>query len=384
MKYKNLLFLTLLLSQTVPVWGMMDEEKISSAPYLKIKEILPTDTVEHLHNTIQAPNSDYPMDLTRADRGKVKTSIDHKEIIGIEMEKNDQYFANMLNHAELDCPLELKVHVLSCLDQWDLLRAGGISKEWRNAAEIVWKLKPPLELSNKTLNQMNYKIFTQGPFSSLIVRSIELEIEEPGKVGQLPEGLYQLFSVQDGANEGIEKWQRLGEEPNFGEILNKAKQQVYEICRITGRTRIETYQICGREMETPFSWIWPMIFPTMRHSYTTSILVHFPNLWKISKQYLPNLHKTVSLPDLWSVPLEYQAFRGSALNGNPNHDLNTNGLETPPAQTVLNRDNVLPLYEEYYQQTIMNPLTVDFVKPLKISQLSSILSHGESVMKLKQ
>ncbi len=75
-----------------------------------------------------------------------------------------------------ELPVEVQAHILSFLNQWDLLRAGGISKSWRQAAERIWKTKP-LDLSNRRLNPENYKALVRGPFFSLILTSVHLGYE---------------------------------------------------------------------------------------------------------------------------------------------------------------------------------------------------------------
>jgi len=75
-----------------------------------------------------------------------------------------------------EMPIEIQAHILSFLDQRDLLRAGGTSKRWRQAAERVWKNKP-LDLSNRCLRQEDYKALSHGPFYSLILTSVQLGAE---------------------------------------------------------------------------------------------------------------------------------------------------------------------------------------------------------------
>lgn len=73
--------------------------------------------------------------------------------------------------------MELKVNILSFLEQGDLLRTGGISKRWRQATEKVWKTKT-LDLSNRVLTQADYQAIAQGPFYLLNLQSIRLGTDE--------------------------------------------------------------------------------------------------------------------------------------------------------------------------------------------------------------
>ena len=82
-----------------------------------------------------------------------------------------------VSNFPINLPVEIQAHILSFLDQRDLLRAGGMSKSWRQAAERVWKNKP-LGLSNRRLSQNDYEALIHGVFSSLILRSVELGKEE--------------------------------------------------------------------------------------------------------------------------------------------------------------------------------------------------------------
>ena len=78
----------------------------------------------------------------------------------------------------LSLPLEVQDYILSFLDnQNDLLRAGGTSKKLRQAAERIWNNKP-LNLSNRRLNEVDYKALVQGPFSFLVLQSVKLGKEE--------------------------------------------------------------------------------------------------------------------------------------------------------------------------------------------------------------
>ncbi len=78
--------------------------------------------------------------------------------------------------SPIELPVDLQAHILSLLNQRDLLRAGGISKSWRQAAEKIWKHKS-LDLSNRRLKQVDYKALAYGPFSSLILTSVHLGYE---------------------------------------------------------------------------------------------------------------------------------------------------------------------------------------------------------------
>jgi Leucine-rich repeat (LRR) protein len=70
-------------------------------------------------------------------------------------------------------PVEIHLVVLSYLEQNNLLRAGRVSKTWRQAAEKVWKTKP-LNLSNRCLNEADYEAIANGFFSSLILQNVQL------------------------------------------------------------------------------------------------------------------------------------------------------------------------------------------------------------------
>ena len=77
----------------------------------------------------------------------------------------------------LELPIEVKAHILSFLEQRDLLKAGRTSKNWRKAAEILWKTKP-LDLSNRELKQDDYEALVNGPFCYLILQYVGLGTEE--------------------------------------------------------------------------------------------------------------------------------------------------------------------------------------------------------------
>ncbi len=78
--------------------------------------------------------------------------------------------------SPIELPVDIQAYILSFLNQWDLLKAGGTSKRWRQAAERIWKNKP-LDLSNRHLSPGDYKALAYGPFSSLILTSVHLGYE---------------------------------------------------------------------------------------------------------------------------------------------------------------------------------------------------------------
>lgn len=75
--------------------------------------------------------------------------------------------------SENGLPTEVLVHIFSFLEQKDLLRAGGTSKDWRKAATIAWETKN-LDLSNRRLKIVDYTTLIHGSFSSLILRRVNL------------------------------------------------------------------------------------------------------------------------------------------------------------------------------------------------------------------
>src|SRR4051812_22380897 len=87
----------------------------------------------------------------------------NQKVLAMEDDHPDSH--SILRTGSLpDLPVEIQVHILSFLDhQKDLLRAGGISKTWRQTAEIVWSNKP-LNLSRRQLTKEDYKALVQGPF----------------------------------------------------------------------------------------------------------------------------------------------------------------------------------------------------------------------------
>ena len=77
----------------------------------------------------------------------------------------------------VNLPGEIHVVVLSYLEQNALLRAGHVSKTWRQAAEKVWQTKP-LDLSNRHLNEADYQALANGSFPFLVLRSVNLGKKE--------------------------------------------------------------------------------------------------------------------------------------------------------------------------------------------------------------
>lgn len=77
----------------------------------------------------------------------------------------------------VNLPDEIQAYILSFLEQNNLLRAVHVSKTWRQAAEEIWKNKS-LNLSNWELNTEDYKSLVQGPFSCLILQTVNLGEEE--------------------------------------------------------------------------------------------------------------------------------------------------------------------------------------------------------------
>ncbi|MBL0942418.1 MAG: F-box protein, partial [Alphaproteobacteria bacterium] len=101
----------------------------------------------------------------------------NQKVLTMEDDHPD-FLSTLKTECLSNLPVEIQVHIFSFLNhQKDLLRAGGISKTWRQAAEMVWNNKP-LNLSKKRLTKGDYKAIVKGPFSLLVLQSVRLGEKE--------------------------------------------------------------------------------------------------------------------------------------------------------------------------------------------------------------
>lgn len=173
-------------------------------------------------------------------------------------------------------------------------------------------------------------------------------------------------------------------------VTGRTKREQYEKTpQITGRTHQVPYQVQRTipggttTIEVPIQYpLWSYVVtavisgpvgPTVMalDGRTETKIIPLPDkiitVTEYKTESLPDVpakmaYRRVALPDEWQVPQGYKASRGAAHNGTVGVGFNTIGQQNPPAQSPLDKNNIISLYKAYYQQATTNPVVAKFVK----------------------
>jgi hypothetical protein len=100
---------------------------------------------------------------------------------------------------EMLVPLEIRSYIFSFLTkQDDLLRAGAVSKHWREAAEYMWATRT-LELPS-IVREQDYTTLAQGIFSCISLQDKELEAKDVGPLLKALQGTITLKKLDLSSN----------------------------------------------------------------------------------------------------------------------------------------------------------------------------------------